>query len=319
MGGQFGAKGIAFDGFTLTNSWIHNGSDCVHMGDTVTIRDTLCAVGPDINNDGFADNTSWCNLGDFHRDGFQSNAGGPYVIDHNVVRNNCGETSAISIFQDFGASHDIQIKNNLLAGGGYTLYCGEPATNEAVTNNRFSRQFFPNSGFFGPTKACPAPGTGNSFTGNVWDDTGAPLGEPELRNGNSARSVQLWRRHHGHRQSSVRDRQHERESAGPVLHVRRLQRHADERLDAERRDGTAGLPRQLPVVEDFRRRDDPVVHDRLGGGLGVGADGVLRRPRHPVRHLRGHPHQLDGQQLRHGSDHAHGRQPIDRHEHRHQR
>lgn len=176
MGGQFGAKGIAFDGFTLTNSWIHNGSDCVHMGDTVTIRDTLCAVGPDINNDGFADNTSWCNLGDFHRDGFQSNAGGPYVIDHNVVRNNCGETSAISIFQDFGASHDIQIKNNLLAGGGYTLYCGEPATNEAVTNNRFSRQFFPNSGFFGPTKACPAPGTGNSFTGNVWDDTGAPLG-----------------------------------------------------------------------------------------------------------------------------------------------
>ena len=116
-----------------------------------------------------------------HVNGTTSNGGtGLLTIDHNTVFNSYDQTDAISLFQDFGNQANRTISNNLLAGGGYTIYAGAnpgklPTSNITITNNRISRKYFPNGGSFGPITAYNANGTGNSFTGNIWDDTGKVL------------------------------------------------------------------------------------------------------------------------------------------------
>lgn len=71
------------------------------------------------------------------------------------------------------AAADVSSTNDLLIGGGgynfytgYTYACG---TNN-VTNDRFSRFYWPNSGHYGVehNPGCPTM----SWTGNIWDDTG---------------------------------------------------------------------------------------------------------------------------------------------------
>ncbi len=116
-----------------------------------------------------------------HVNGFTSNAGSTQLtIRHNTVYNQLSQTDAISLFQDFGAQRNRLITNNLLGGGGYALYAGAnvgkeaTATNIVVTNNRFTRNLFPKGGYWGPYTAYTPTG-GNVMTGNVWDDTGAPL------------------------------------------------------------------------------------------------------------------------------------------------
>jgi hypothetical protein len=117
-----------------------------------------------------------------HINGTTSNGGTALLtIRHNTVFNQIDQTDAISLFQDFGPQANRVIDNNLLAGGGYTLYAGanagreSGATNIHVTNNRFAKTFYPNGGSYGPLAAYVS-GQGNTFTGNVWDDTGRSFG-----------------------------------------------------------------------------------------------------------------------------------------------
>lgn len=102
----------------------------------------------------------------------------PMTIRHNTILNAFAQTDAISLFQDFGCEANRTIENNLLAGGGYTVYGGDggycTSHDIVIRNNRFSRMYFPNSGYYGPL-AHLDNGPGNAFTGNVWDDTGAAL------------------------------------------------------------------------------------------------------------------------------------------------
>jgi hypothetical protein len=74
---------------------------------------------------------------------------------------------------------NVNISNNLIAGGGFTLYCGgindpNSVTNETVTNNRISNAYWSNGGYYGPLAYCGA-GFADTFSGNVWDETGAPI------------------------------------------------------------------------------------------------------------------------------------------------
>lgn len=116
-----------------------------------------------------------------HVNGFTSNGGSTQLtIRHNTVFNQHPQTDAISLFQDFGPQSNRLITNNLLAGGGYSLYAGanagkeSTATNIAVTNNRFSTKFYARGGSYGPFTAYVS-GQGNAWSGNVWDETGANL------------------------------------------------------------------------------------------------------------------------------------------------
>ncbi len=117
-----------------------------------------------------------------HVNGITSNGGSRQLtIRHNTVFNPHDQTDAISLFQDFGPQANRTIADNLLAGGGYTIYAGanpgkeSGATNIAVTDNRVARIYFDRGGSYGPATAYYTGG-GNVWSGNIWDDSGKPFG-----------------------------------------------------------------------------------------------------------------------------------------------
>ncbi len=174
-------NGIAFNGYTLRNVLIRNGNDCAAMSENVVIEDSLCALGPDANRDGqpdgaaFNNQPAWCDAGPNHYDGFQSDGGNNIFVRHNTIRNPCTDTSAILLDSDEYPVRNARIEDNLMAGGGYTLYCAASSgivSNITAINNRFARDYWPKSGYYGPTTYCDRA---DDFSGNIWDDTNKPL------------------------------------------------------------------------------------------------------------------------------------------------
>jgi hypothetical protein len=116
------------------------------------------------------------------------------LIKHNTVLDNYDQTDAIALFQDFGNEENKTITDNLLGGGSYTVYgggpneactrlgnsagCFGPSSNIIITNNRFAQSSFPQGGTFGYLSAFNPSGSGNLFSGNVWDKTGASVEAP---------------------------------------------------------------------------------------------------------------------------------------------
>jgi hypothetical protein len=113
-----------------------------------------------------------------HLNGTTSNGSTvPLTIQHNTVFNPNGQTDAVSLFEDFGVEANVVINDNLLAGGGYTVYGGQnaggpQAYNIKITNNRFSTIYFPQGGYYGYITAFNPSAPGNVWSGNVWDATG---------------------------------------------------------------------------------------------------------------------------------------------------
>ena len=102
------------------------------------------------------------------------------TIRHNTILNQIDQTDAISLFQDFGVEANRLITDNLVAGGGYTIYGGDnenfgKTSNIKITNNRFSTIFYPNGGYWGPVAAFDPSGAGNVASGNYWDNNLAPV------------------------------------------------------------------------------------------------------------------------------------------------
>jgi hypothetical protein len=174
LNGKPNIKGIAFNGFTLRNVYFHNGADCAHFGQNVVIESSLCALGPDANGDGNPDGGGFCD-GPDHYDGFQSDGGHNITLRHNTIRNPCGQTAAILMSTNTSPIDSVVIDNNLMSGGGYTVYCGTSsggvATHETYTNNVISREFFPKGGYWGPTTECEKVDVSH---GNVWDGNYVP-------------------------------------------------------------------------------------------------------------------------------------------------
>jgi hypothetical protein len=106
------------------------------------------------------------------------------TIEHNTMLNPNGQTSVLSLFTEFGSNHSILVRDNLLAGGGYTCYCGDgasdnsgkpaPADNVSFMDNVFWRLYFPNVGEFAPGRAYN-PAGGGRWTGNVFMDANRTL------------------------------------------------------------------------------------------------------------------------------------------------
>jgi Domain of unknown function (DUF4082) len=117
-----------------------------------------------------------------HVDAFFSGGGTPdqLTIRHNTLINDWkgeGSTSAILLSNAFGTQSNRLVEDNLLGGGGYTLYGGNATSgsNVIIRNNVFTTTLYPKSGFYGPTTAIQNGGS-NSFTNNVWAD-GANAGK----------------------------------------------------------------------------------------------------------------------------------------------
>jgi hypothetical protein len=117
-----------------------------------------------------------------HSAGTSANDGGTNItILHNNVDINTGAagcaTAAIELAEDFGTYNGALIKNNLMNGGSYCLYAAQTLTssNVLVEDNHFGRKYFANCGSNGAAAQIAAGTRGNTFSGNVWDDTGLPV------------------------------------------------------------------------------------------------------------------------------------------------
>jgi hypothetical protein len=151
-------KGIAFAEYTAQRVWFHNGMDCAHYSVNVTITDSFC------------DLTKLPPDSEAHADGFQDTGGRNITLRHNTIRNPNSQTSAIMLPT---GDTSVVVDDNLLSGGGWTLYCGDSGDEtQTVTNNRFSREFFPKGGYWGPMAGCHHA---TVASGNVWDETGRTL------------------------------------------------------------------------------------------------------------------------------------------------
>jgi hypothetical protein len=177
--GHTSIPGIAFNGFTLDHSFIHNGGHaCSQYADNVVIRNSLCVIGPDEDNDGWPDggkSSALCR-GPDHLDGLATDGGTNALIQHNTIRNPCSQTAAILVSSNTSHVSRNTIDDNLLAGGGFALYCAGLDDRSSVdhivaTNNRFARTWYPGSGYWGATIFCEFA---DVFSGNVWDDTNKP-------------------------------------------------------------------------------------------------------------------------------------------------
>jgi hypothetical protein len=67
--------------------------------------------------------TTFCSDSEAHFNGFQTFGGSGHTFRHNTIRNPCDQTSAISVGTNTGGVSKVTVENNLLAGGGWTLYC----------------------------------------------------------------------------------------------------------------------------------------------------------------------------------------------------
>jgi Right handed beta helix region len=99
----------------------------------------------------------------------------PLTIDHNTILNSFGQTDAISLDASVTGQKvaNKTVENNLLGGGGYTIYAGASLGNTSshilVEHNRFSRLYYPGAGQYGPVTCFDSAGAGNIWSGNVWD------------------------------------------------------------------------------------------------------------------------------------------------------
>lgn len=149
---------------TLRRCNLHGTVDGMKVGDGVTVED--CYI-----HDLYVDLVA-----DTHNDGIQSLGTDDLTIRHNTIICPAGGTSAIIL--STGSASDMRnilIDNNLLAGGGYTVYGGyqsgvddvNKVSNIVITNNRISTQIYPNGGSTGPFTSIDSPVV---CTNNSWYD-----------------------------------------------------------------------------------------------------------------------------------------------------
>jgi hypothetical protein len=113
---------------------------------------------------------------DPHVDGLQiTPVGNDVTIRHNTIYAGVdGNAAIISPNLSSGQVSNILIQENLMAGGGYTLYCQQYGSgdNYRVVDNHFSTVFHPNVGAFSAWTECEDE---TEVTGNVYHESGDPV------------------------------------------------------------------------------------------------------------------------------------------------
>jgi hypothetical protein len=112
-----------------------------------------------------------------HNDAIQGDGSSDLTIDHNTLLNPNDQTSALALYTEYGNNTNVTVSDNLMAGGGYTCYCGDGATdndgnaaravNVSVINNVFWRKYYSDAGYFGSGRAYN-PAGGGRWAGNVY-------------------------------------------------------------------------------------------------------------------------------------------------------
>ena len=153
-----GSNGIRGSGTFLRNN-IRNVENGITLDGSATIKDNYIH---DLRASGAP-----------HYDGIQIDGNvSNVVISHNTVINTYEQTSAVMIDNYFGPISNIQVDNNRLIGGGYTVYSDGQFRDDKISgvgfvNNRMGKGYWGYSSF---VKNKPV------WRGNVDDRTGRPLG-----------------------------------------------------------------------------------------------------------------------------------------------
>jgi hypothetical protein len=133
-----------------------------------------------IENSYIHDPIPCCIPGAPHTDSIQTPAGANNItIRHNTVfggyigQSNFGNSAITTAASPGDVATNMKVDNNLLAGGGYTVYCpGGYSSSYSITNNRFTRIFVSTVGGFGPAyRSC----SDDIKSGNVYHETGGPV------------------------------------------------------------------------------------------------------------------------------------------------
>jgi hypothetical protein len=140
------------------------------------IRDNYVLVGPNMRGD--------------HDDGLQIDGSSGLTIEHNTLLNPNSQTSALALFTEFGANRNDIVRNNLLAGGGFSCYCGDGksdnkgnparAVNVSIIGNVFWRKYYSDAGNFGYARAYN-PAGGGQWSGNVYMNADGTLANEEAQ------------------------------------------------------------------------------------------------------------------------------------------
>jgi hypothetical protein len=161
VSGNYTEAAIGYDNWTMVRCNLHHlPDDGVKLGSNVLLQDSYLH--------------DWSTGPGAHADGGQIQNG----VRNTVVRHNTidivGGNAALFIAPDLGPSSPgpVRIENNLLGGGGYTVFCVDGNNGRyyisdiAFTGNRFKR-----NATWGPVRTnVPV-----SWSANVWHDTGAAL------------------------------------------------------------------------------------------------------------------------------------------------
>jgi Domain of unknown function (DUF4082) len=136
---------------------------------------TECLAGAMDVSESFIDETGAVIPEEHYEDIYYGGGSGPLIVNHNTMLNPNGQTAVVFASVDFGDQTTLTITNNLMAGGGYTLYGGTSGSGGkvvgpvTVTGNRFSRKYYPESGYYGVASYFENSVT--TWSGNIWDET----------------------------------------------------------------------------------------------------------------------------------------------------
>lgn len=124
-------------------------------------------------------------VGGDHTDGIdvEGTAGHSLAITGNTILVALSQTAPIHMNPSLSAITNVTVSGNLLAGGGFCIYCANTGQNFsstsqgiAVTDNWFSTMYYALGGLFGAGTQYSTTATGNAWTGNRWLD-GASAGQ----------------------------------------------------------------------------------------------------------------------------------------------
>ncbi len=197
-GGDFGISLRHTTGVTIENSTI-SGQDATTGRVDAAIADVYCdSTGIVLKNNDISDFRIGIQVaagliqgnyihdpgyiaGDHTNDIMAVGTTEPMTIQDNTILNDLGQTDAITLDAS-GSGQAVANKtvvNNLIAGGGYSIYGGaahnDPTSAIIIKDNRFSQLYYPKAGLYGPVAYFDPTGTGNTWSGNVWDTTGQAI------------------------------------------------------------------------------------------------------------------------------------------------
>lgn len=140
---------MSFSNYTARRVKCSGGSDGFKANSNVTIEDSYI-YGLAVTQDS-------------HNDGIQSTGGSNVTVRHNTI-----DTDTAGVAIQFGSSDTgWLVTNNLIRATGWAFNGSSSTSNSTFTNNRFA----PVSGWYGPASLG---GSGNVWSGNIYDTTGAP-------------------------------------------------------------------------------------------------------------------------------------------------